>query len=281
MPSVNPGPATSSVVNTQPIVGSFDNSGNLITAYGPNNVPLVFNNSTSGVAIIPSSTAGIVGTTTNDNANTGSVGEYLTANTARTTATVTISIASPGVITWTAHALSPGAIVVFTTTGALPTGLTAGTSYYVLTVIDANNFTVAATPGGTAIATSGTQSGTQTGTAQVSLSTGTPVNAVGLFLTAGDWDVQGIVTFATAASTSVTQAISAINTTANTIGADGSYARYTTAAFVPGAVEWLDWPSPVTRVSLSAASAVYVVAQSTFTVSTQAVGAVIRARRVR
>lgn len=78
--------------------------------------------------------------------------------------TVTITIATPGVITWTAHGLEIGDKVEFTTTGALPTGLTAGTDYYVKTVPSADTFTVAATPDGTAIATSSTQSGVHTGT---------------------------------------------------------------------------------------------------------------------
>ncbi len=79
-------------------------------------------------------------------------------------ATVTISIATPGVITWTGHGLAVNTPVVFSTTGALPTGLTAGTTYYVKTVLDANTFTVAATSDGTAIVTSSPQSGVHTGT---------------------------------------------------------------------------------------------------------------------
>jgi len=83
------------------------------------------------------------------------------------TGTVTISQATPGVVTWTAHGLSAGAPVVFTTTGALPTGLTAGTTYYVLaTGLTANTFQVGATAGGTAINTTSAGSGTHTATAQ-------------------------------------------------------------------------------------------------------------------
>lgn len=78
-------------------------------------------------------------------------------------ATVTISIASPGVITWTGHGAAANSAVQFTTTGALPTGLTAGTTYFVKTVLGADTFTVSATKGGTVINTSGTQSGTHTG----------------------------------------------------------------------------------------------------------------------
>lgn len=75
---------------------------------------------------------------------------------------VTMTIASPGVMTLTAHGYAVGDAVVFTTTGALPTGLVAGTTYYVKTVPTADTFTVAATSGGTVIATTGTQSGVHT-----------------------------------------------------------------------------------------------------------------------
>lgn len=77
------------------------------------------------------------------------------------TSTVTISIATPGVVTWTGHGLHEGDKIQFTTTGALPTGLTASTTYYVK-YIDANTFQLAATRAGAAIATSGTQSGVHT-----------------------------------------------------------------------------------------------------------------------
>lgn len=80
-------------------------------------------------------------------------------------ATVTISIAAPGVVTWAAHGLVANTPVVFTTTGALPTGLTAGTTYYVsATGLTSGAFSVAATAGGSAITTTGTQSGVQTAT---------------------------------------------------------------------------------------------------------------------
>lgn len=82
------------------------------------------------------------------------------------TATITITIATPGVVTWTSHGLISGDIVYFTTTGALPTGLTASTIYWV-TVINANTFNVSTTLANartaTFIATSGSQSGVHTG----------------------------------------------------------------------------------------------------------------------
>ena len=79
-------------------------------------------------------------------------------------ATVTITIASPGVVTWTAHGLVAGDTVRFTTTGALPTGLVAGTTYYVLAAgLTADTFQLGLTDGGAAINTTGSQSGVHTG----------------------------------------------------------------------------------------------------------------------
>ena len=85
--------------------------------------------------------------------------------TTTSTATVTITIASPGVVTWTAHGFAVNQPVWFTTSGTLPTGIVSGTIYYIKTVTSANAFTLCATPGGTVIATGGSQSGTQTGNA--------------------------------------------------------------------------------------------------------------------
>lgn len=79
-------------------------------------------------------------------------------------ATVTISNATPGVVTWTAHGLAPNTPVKFASSGSLPTGLTAGTTYYVKTVLSADTFSVSATLGGAAVDTSSAGSGTHTGT---------------------------------------------------------------------------------------------------------------------
>lgn len=74
--------------------------------------------------------------------------------------TFTVTIASPAVFTKTAHGYALNDPIVLSTTGALPTGLTAGTVYYIKTIPTADTFTVSATVGGAAINTSGTQSGT-------------------------------------------------------------------------------------------------------------------------
>lgn len=95
---------------------------------------------------------------------TSTVSAYTIGNVQIVTGTVTISNASPGVITYTNNGLMPNTPIVFTTTGALPTGITAGTTYYVLTNLDANTFTISATVAGAAINTSSAGSGVHTAT---------------------------------------------------------------------------------------------------------------------
>lgn len=82
-------------------------------------------------------------------------------------AVVAISNGANAAVTWSAHGLTAGQPVVFATTGALPTGLTAGTTYFVRAAgLTANEFTLAATPGGAAIATSTAGTGVHTATIQ-------------------------------------------------------------------------------------------------------------------
>lgn len=94
--------------------------------------------------------------------------------------TVTMTIASPCVVSLTAHGLSNDDPVVFTTSGALPTGLTAGTVYYVVNK-NTDDFQVSATVGGSAINTSGSQSGTHT------VATGNDANDGSAATRAGAW----------------------------------------------------------------------------------------------
>lgn len=81
-------------------------------------------------------------------------------------ATVTITIASPGLVSWSGHGLPDRAAVYLTTTGALPTGLSAGVAYYVVNS-SANAFQLSAEPDGAPIVTTGSQSGTHTATGHV------------------------------------------------------------------------------------------------------------------
>lgn len=83
-----------------------------------------------------------------------------------------ISLGTPGLVT-SGTPLIDGTAIVFNTTGALPTGLTIGTVYYVVNSTGLT-FNVSATFGGTGIATSGTQSGSITISQR-----GIPISALG------------------------------------------------------------------------------------------------------
>lgn len=76
--------------------------------------------------------------------------------------TVTISIASPAVVTLVGNDLQIGERIRLATTGALPTGLAANTDYFVVAKPTADTVQLSATLGGAAINTSGTQSGVHT-----------------------------------------------------------------------------------------------------------------------
>ena len=74
----------------------------------------------------------------------------------------TVTVAAPGVFTLASHNLSVGDGVFLSTTGALPTGLSANVQYWVSVVPSSSTFQLSATPGGASITTTGTQSGTHT-----------------------------------------------------------------------------------------------------------------------
>ena len=78
---------------------------------------------------------------------------------------VTLTLASPGVVN-VPNNCAAGQAVIFGTSSALPTGLTAGTLYYVIaTGLTTSSFEVSTTVGGSASNFTGSQSGVQTATA--------------------------------------------------------------------------------------------------------------------
>lgn len=123
------------------------------------------------------------------------------------TATITVTIATPAVVSWTAHGLKEGDPVVFTTSGALPTGITAGTTYYVSRSPGANSFnistTVANAAAGTLVATSGSQSGTHTATNGTTIR-GTGAGTTELELKDGIWTNKNSITLKNGAGAGVT-----------------------------------------------------------------------------
>ena len=106
------------------------------------------------------------GTTDYSSATTYALGDKVTSET-NSLSGVTVTIASPAVITWTAHELVVDDMVSFTTSGALPTGLTASCAYFVTSILSADTFTLSLTKGGSNVITSGSQSGTHIGTVYI------------------------------------------------------------------------------------------------------------------
>lgn len=276
----------------------YDNSGNcggLTTGAGVNTL---LGGAASGTGGPVGSTAPTitnpVGVSTNSNAAAGAIGEFTNAQCPgpTVTATVTITIASPAVITWTGHPFLGAAPrfdacpVVFTTSGSLPTGITSGTVYWVDPAsISGNNFSISTTVAnaiaGTHVNTSGTQSGTQTGTASFVLASATPKSILGLPLTAGDWDCGAQLVRSFGATTSVTILKSSINTTTDTDGSlpAGTMVQFGTAANVM--VNDHSEPIGLVRQSLSGTTNVFLVADDTFTVSTNKAYGMLRCRRSR
>ena len=89
-----------------------------------------------------------------------------------TPSTVTISIATPGVVTLAAHGLAANTRIVLNTTGALPGGLSVNTVYYVISPTT-NTFNLSLTSGGSTITTSGSQSGVHTLSSEILMQTAT------------------------------------------------------------------------------------------------------------
>lgn len=84
-------------------------------------------------------------------------------------ALTSISNASPAVFSLNSHGLSVGDAFVLSTSGALPTGLTVGTVYYVISAsFGANSFQASTSVGGSAVNTSGAGSGTHSFTSYYS-----------------------------------------------------------------------------------------------------------------
>ena len=115
----------------------------------------------------------------------------------------------------------------------------------------------------------------------VNLTTSTPVSLTSISLSAGDWDVCGMVIFAPNITTfldSVAMCISAASSSMAEIDTQGASLLPGVATGIVGRIRIA---SPVSRISLAAPATIYLNATSTFSVSTETAGGIIRARRVR
>lgn len=115
----------------------------------------------------------------------------------------------------------------------------------------------------------------------VSLTTGVVANITSISLTAGDWDVSGVIIMDSGATTNVTRVMCGINSTSATVDVTKGYYSHIHSGYVPGSGQFRGMPLNTSRFSLSATTTIYLLALSNFTVSTCSAYGTISARRVR
>lgn len=172
--------------------------------------------------------------------------------------------------------LPTGAVAITQTAGNNTTAL--ATTAFVTAGLSFKANLVGDTTGGNAVAGQLGEYLTST-TSGTSATSTVALNAASISLTAGDWDVTGIVGFNAAASTTVSFLHYGLSTTTGTIGAfptDGT--DYPNAASTS---ETNRKSAPIQRFNLSATTTVFLVAAATFGTSTLTIDGFIRARRVR
>ena len=188
------------------VITTADSSGNLNIQSGGSTVVAVTSTGASVTgtlaatgAITPSQTAGVIGTTTNNSANAGSIGEYISS-----------TVASSG----------------------------------------------------------------------VSLTSAAFANITSISLTAGDWDVSGVVAITNPGTTTFAYINYGTSTTSATAGTLGQMGGLTTPSTIAATIDFTT-PIPETRLSLASTTTVYLVTRASFAVSTASAYGVIRARRIR
>ena len=109
------------------------------------------------------------------------------------------------------------------------------------------------------------------------ISNNTATNIITLSLTAGDWEVWGIVHFVQAAGTTASTLVSGISTTSATF--TESRNQLSGLSWSTGAANYM--PAPRQRVSIPTTTTVYLIGFATFAVSTMTTTGDIFARRIR
>lgn len=117
--------------------------------------------------------------------------------------------------------------------------------------------------------------------AAVSLTTGVVTNITSISLTAGDWDVSGVVIMDSGVTTNVTRVMGGISSTSATADVTKGYYSHIHSGYVPGSGQFRAMPLNTSRFSLSGTTTIYLVALADFTVSTCTAYGTISARRVR
>jgi hypothetical protein len=115
-----------------------------------------------------------------------------------------------------------------------------------------------------------------------SLSTGTAKTITSVSLTAGDWDVYGIVDYIPAATTTTSFVQQGASSTDNTLGGEGTFTS-SSGGNLSGTVlgSLLAENIPYQRISLAATTTIYLVGKASFAISTMTAYGTISARRAR
>lgn len=117
----------------------------------------------------------------------------------------------------------------------------------------------------------------------VSLTTATNANVTSISLTAGDWDIWGVVFFTPGATTNITNLLGGWNTASATlllVPDKSNIIAFQSTGIVPGAVTSSSGAFQG-RLNVSSTTTVFLIAQASFTVSTLSAFGGIQARRVR
>lgn len=231
-------------------------------------------------------TGQIPGTTTNDNATAGNLGEVIasigqaSAGTVTfTNGTATVSDTAACTSTQTFACVGIGQVVNFTTTGALPTNFVVGTNYYVI----ATSFTagvsyqVSATPFGTAITAGSAGSGTQTRNNTAILGNGTFTTIGAVSLTAGDWACSGSSDIETTGITTVVRSF--IGTTHNSSTGQIFQSESYDAIAITGAA--ILRSGNISRILLSGTTVYYWVGSASFSTGVSTGAGSLTCRRAR
>lgn len=151
-----------------------------LTTVRPIDITFANSGNATGVVLIPI----CVGATMTDRNVIVSLNQKITP--------ITVSIATPAVVSNVAHGLSINNEFYFTTTGALPTGISLLTPYYVIAAgFGADAFEFSATLGGAAVNTSGSQSGVHSLWATKATCTKTPAQIAGTNMS-GTYNYNGL-----------------------------------------------------------------------------------------
>jgi trimeric autotransporter adhesin len=240
----------------------------------------------------------ISGTTSADTATAGYVGEIASVHCVVGTAaaaatTVTITNATPAVITWTSHTFTTSSGLAnytcpinFTTSGSLPTGLTVGTNYFIAgSTVSGDNFSVSDTAahalaGTNLVATSSGGSGTQSAYIGNLATTNNVFNGAAMQLVAGDWDCAGLGEYQELTTLTTSRFAQGIATAGGAFGAIGTFTDNRTVSGAVGAFNEYQ-AAPTVQQNISGTTSEFLITSATFTVGTMNQGAFLRCRRMR